>query len=594
MANFRKSFNFRTGLQVDNDNFVVNPNGLVGIGTSIPEQYLLNVHGDTRVTGLVTTRVLYAGIGTIGVLTATNANITGVLTATELRIGNSPIVNNLVGYAYTAWITTDGGVGLHTVSRIGIGTDSTPPEQLRVIGDARVTGIITAENGFSGTLNVSDLSGTVPNDQLPDDITKPTGTFTASSFVGPLTGNADTASNLTGIPDIVVMDIQSTNLNVTGIITAQDSLDVGIAGTAFTALSSGRIGVGTALPTSDIQIRKPSGSLLEVISDSGESKISIGQSIGVGNSSAVIRYGSSTPALDIINRDTGNINMVLHGGGTGINTGSFDWIYGQTNAELMSLTYKGNLGVGIINPTEKLHVVGSGTITQNLHVNGQLTVDTAIIGSVQIPELINSNLEISTGITTVVALETISDSGDPTKFSGIIVGAGGSIGIGTSVPKVGLDALEVPALFASVGVNTSSVSTEASLLVNGATIITDAIGVGSITGIPYNGGPGLEIHRGFLDLYDTRVSITSVDTNVTLVVDNKTAVGIGSTQPQAAIDLSGAGKVGNPDFAYMVLPKVTNAEIVGFANTIAGAFVFNTDTGKFQGYTGIGWTNLHD
>jgi len=594
MANYRKSFNFRTGLQVDNDNFVVNPNGLVGIGTSIPEQYLLNVYGDTRVTGLVTTRVLYAGIGTIGILTATNANITGVLTATELRIGNSPIVNNLVGYAYTAWISTDGGVGLHTVSRIGIGTDSTPPEQLRVIGDARVTGIITAENGFSGTLNVSDLSGTVPNDQLPNDITKPTGTFTAQEFVGPLTGNADTASNLTGTPDIAVMDIQSTSLNVSGIITAENSLDVGIAGTAFTALSSGRIGVGTALPTSDIQIRKPSGSLLEVISDSGESKISIGQSIGIGNSSAVIRYGSSTPALDIINRDTGNINMVLHGGGAGINTGSFDWIYGQTNAELMSLTYKGNLGVGIINPTEKLHVVGSGTITQNLHVNGQLTVDTAIIGSVQIPELINSNLEISTGITTVVALETITDAGDPTRFSGIIVGAGGSIGIGTSVPKVGLDALEVPALFASVGINTSSVSQDVSLIVDGATIIRDAIGIGSITGIPFNGGPGLEIHRGFLDLYDTRVSITSVNTNTTLVVDNKTAVGIGSTQPQAAVDLSGAGKLGNPDFAYMLPPKVTNAEIVGFANTIPGAFVFNTDTGKFQGYTGIGWTNLHD
>ena len=43
MANIRKSFNFRTGLQVDNDNFVVNANGLVGIGTSIPQGYLLNV-----------------------------------------------------------------------------------------------------------------------------------------------------------------------------------------------------------------------------------------------------------------------------------------------------------------------------------------------------------------------------------------------------------------------------------------------------------------------------------------------------------------------------------------------------------------------
>ena len=35
MANIRKSFNFKNGVQVDNDKFIVNPNGLVGIGTTI-------------------------------------------------------------------------------------------------------------------------------------------------------------------------------------------------------------------------------------------------------------------------------------------------------------------------------------------------------------------------------------------------------------------------------------------------------------------------------------------------------------------------------------------------------------------------------
>ena len=82
MANIRKSFNFRSGLQVDNDNFVVNSNGLVGIGTSVPSQYLLNVYGDTRTTGLTTTRDLYvtqnaeiSGITTVGVLTASNIDV---------------------------------------------------------------------------------------------------------------------------------------------------------------------------------------------------------------------------------------------------------------------------------------------------------------------------------------------------------------------------------------------------------------------------------------------------------------------------------------------------------------------------------------
>jgi hypothetical protein len=32
MSNNRKAFNFRNGVQVDNDNFVVNANGLVWLG----------------------------------------------------------------------------------------------------------------------------------------------------------------------------------------------------------------------------------------------------------------------------------------------------------------------------------------------------------------------------------------------------------------------------------------------------------------------------------------------------------------------------------------------------------------------------------
>ena len=39
MANINKSFNFRNGVKVDNDNFVVNANGLVGIGTKFRQNF---------------------------------------------------------------------------------------------------------------------------------------------------------------------------------------------------------------------------------------------------------------------------------------------------------------------------------------------------------------------------------------------------------------------------------------------------------------------------------------------------------------------------------------------------------------------------
>ena len=64
MANIRKSFNFRNGVQVDNDNFVVNSNGLVGIGTSAP-QHFLDVYGTAKVTGLTTS----SSLGVSGVRT---------------------------------------------------------------------------------------------------------------------------------------------------------------------------------------------------------------------------------------------------------------------------------------------------------------------------------------------------------------------------------------------------------------------------------------------------------------------------------------------------------------------------------------------
>ena len=199
MANIRKAFNFRSGLQVDNDNFVINANGLVGIGTSVPSFYKLNVYGSSRTTGLTTTQDLFvtqnaeiSGITTVGVLTASSidiangVNVGGALTAATLKLSNGETVDNLIGFARTTFITDNGGVGLHTTSKIGINTTTSPgasnPE-LSVFGNANVTGIITATSRLTvGTAVTANGDGL-----------NVIGIVTATSFVG-------NGADITGLP----------------------------------------------------------------------------------------------------------------------------------------------------------------------------------------------------------------------------------------------------------------------------------------------------------------------------------------------------------------------------------------------------------
>jgi hypothetical protein len=409
--NYNKSFNFRNGVQVDDDNFVVNPNGLVGIGTSIPREFL-DVYGTAKITGLVTTTNLaVTGISTFYNDVKIGSGITlspstGAVSATAFY-GNGSTLSNIVGYSTEAWIINSARTGLSTSLNVGIGTTN-PQGNLQIgvgvtinsSGNASYTGIITA-NSFSGSLNSVNLTGTINNSRLPSSIN--VGDITATTFYGSLIGTATTASSITPTTDIIVNSINS-GFSTSGITTIFTELDIGIGGTAFTALNSGRIGVGTALPTSEFQIRKSSATLLEVLSDTSQARISIGQSVGVGKSTAVLRFGNTSKTFDITNNDTGNINTILHGGPSGVGTGRFAWLYGQDNSEKMSLTYGGNLGLGITNPSNTLHVVGTSTITSSSYVGDTLYVKNDIYLNTLRATSVASNIYVTSGISTFSTL----------------------------------------------------------------------------------------------------------------------------------------------------------------------------------------------
>ena len=467
MANIRKSFNFRTGLQVDNDNFVVNSNGLVGIGTSVPSGYLLSVYGDSKVTGLVTSTTLHAGIGTVGVLSATSANVSSVLSVGSLKVGTSSTVTNLIGYAYTAWVTDNGGIGLHTTSKIGVNTTVSPgaaDSQLTVYGNARVTGVITATsfNGSGANLtSIPNSATTATENNTASTIVArdSSGDFFAGTITANLTGTATLASGITSTSNI------TPNAVTAGIITASTR---GYAET---------FGVGTNSPNAQLHVRKTGISSIQITSDgSNESILTLGRSGTTTTDNGQIRFGhgnalgsfpqSTDESLDIINYDTGNLNFYLNPSGLGT---AFNFMTTASN-RAMVLTQSGNLGVNSTSPTERVDIGG------NIVASGSVTGNTIVKDGGVSTEFLKADgsVDTSTYLTT---------TGSGSNLTGIIT----SVDYGTNITGTtvgGVLTLNGTQNFTGVvtafgGVTSGAGQTGVQITVSGSVLTFNVVGVGS-------------------------------------------------------------------------------------------------------------------
>ena len=100
-----------------------------------------------------------------------------------------------------------------------------------------------------------------------------------------------------------------------------------------------------------------------------------------------MKFGVADKTLDIVNNDTGDFNLVLHGGPAGLSTGNFNFVNGQSNGDMMTLTYQGDLGIGVAVPEHKLHVVGTSTITGNAFIGGNFKIGGSIdAGTFNLPK----------------------------------------------------------------------------------------------------------------------------------------------------------------------------------------------------------------
>lgn len=439
MANYRKSFNLRNGVQVDDDNFIVNSNGLVGIGTSIPTEFL-DVRGNAKIDGLVTASSISTPNLTVsGIVTATtitngkviiNSGIITAVTGIVTYYGDGSGLSNIPTSQWTTVSTIFGSASIYNTSG-AIGILTTYPYHYVQIGENPLTGsgvgfnstggiiasgIITA-NSFSGSgigitsLSASNIIGTLGNSLLPSNINV-SGVVTASNFVGNLTGIASTANTISSSADIRVNSI-NTGFSTSGISTIHTKLHV-----------LGNIGVGTLNPNAQIHLRKTGISSIQLTSDgSNSSTITIGRSVASTSSNAQIRFGntnlsfleSTEQSLDIINYDTGNVNFYLNPGGSG--TGSFSW-FKPSLGKMMTLTSSGNLGINSSSPTSRLSVEGNVNISGVTTIGGNLTVN----GSFSSSNVIFN----SVGIATNNASYTLQ-IGSPASSSGVGISSTGNI-----------------------------------------------------------------------------------------------------------------------------------------------------------------------
>ena len=373
------------------------------------------------------------------------------------------------------------------------------------------------------------------------------GIITGTRFEGDVIGTATTATDLTSNANIAINQI------TVGVSTIKSKLGVGtdpLTGNITVGVTTSGIGADILVDRfAGINTTDGISASLRLLSDKQPSAITIGSSVAINGDNAQIRYANNSisfpysthNSLDFINYGDGNINCYLQSGAPGIGTGDFHWH--NNDSVMMSLTYEGNLGLGITNPSQRLNVQGISTFSDDaffssdVFISGNLTISSLNVSSM--------NTNVFGNVTGDIVSSGISTFNDVSIGNTAFVESQAIVGTGITVPS------HIP-----FAVNPGE----------GQFFVDDTSSVGIGTNIIGN--------EFVLDVYG---GISG------------TQVSVGSTIPQSSVDFANAGIGTNTGF--MIPPKVSDAERVGLA-TVTGAFIYNTTSNKLQVYTGSSWETI--
>jgi len=448
MPNYNKSFNFRNGVQVDEDDLIVR-SSLVGIGTTIPRSEL-DVRGDIKSTGVVTsTNLFITGIATFNqVAIGTGIEFfgnTGIISATFFGDGS-----NLDNVPTSQWIDVDVGTGftsIYSAGNVGIATTNpsfvfqvagSPDSSVEVgvginsLGDIKASGIITASS-FVGSgagltsLNASNFTtGTIPTARLPQDFSL-TGLDLQELFV----------TGITTLSETNIHSLSVTNTTTSGVSTFNDNVSIA---SSILLGDNNKVMFGA---DDDLQIyHNSTNSIIE--SQTGELQIQ-SASLKVKNAAgdqdqAVFTEGGS---VDIRFAGTTRLETIGYGVTvTGI-TSTTNLTVGETSEFVGQINADGNIKLPGIVDNEVLTSTATGTIdsssnltfdgsslkvtgvttTSDLYVTGVGTVTTlsATSASIGVIDVDNVRIDGNTVETSSGSLTLDSNQGSTTINSDLVI-----------------------------------------------------------------------------------------------------------------------------------------------------------------------------
>ena len=242
MANIKKSFNFRNGVQVDDDNLKVSTTGLVGIGTTVPTE-ALDVRGNLVVSGVSSATSAQAGVLTVTTLNPTEiigAGVSiksGIITASSgivtfygdginlLNLPTSQWADTIIGAGVSSIYNTGGNVGIATTAALftlQVGNDVNSGQKgvgISSFGDIKASGIATA-TGFVG-----ELTGNVTGN-LTGNVTGNVNSSGVSTFTDLLVSRNFKVSGISTLGVTTVTNLTSEQVNVSGMSTMDGGITV--------------------------------------------------------------------------------------------------------------------------------------------------------------------------------------------------------------------------------------------------------------------------------------------------------------------------------------------------------------------------------